>query len=136
MKILLITAVMFIVSCAHHKDVRPNASGLHFIKIATEDKASGYRDASKQANHFCSEEKAGKKAYIVKEQYEYVGDMKEENYKTVKTASKVAKGVGGAAWVFGGKKESDAGGIVGLGGGVADQVAGKGYAYAMQFQCK
>lgn len=38
--------------------------------------------------------------------------------------------------VFGGKKESNVGGIVGLGGVVAETAAGTGYKYEMKFKCK
>ncbi|MCB0411916.1 MAG: hypothetical protein KDD22_05280 [Bdellovibrionales bacterium] len=37
--------------------------------------------------------------------------------------------------VFGGKRESDAGGIVGLGGIAGDSVLGKGYTVKMKFRC-
>lgn len=71
----------------------------------------------------------------MEEKKAYTGKMKEEDYRTGKTVSKVAQAVGGAAFVFGGKNESTAGGIVGLGGGIADGALGKGYTFDMSFKC-
>lgn len=132
--LLFVSAAFLLASCAHHRDVRPSMKGMHKVKFQTEDQNSGYSNAKSQADHFC--EKRGKTAYIGKEGYKYSGDMDESTYKKSKTASKVAQGVGGAAYVFGGKKESNAGGILGLGGSIADGVIGKGYTYTMYFQCK
>lgn len=87
-----------------------------------------------QANHYCKQSQ--KQAVVIDEKSTYTGSMKEETYQTTKTASKVATGVGGAAWVFGGRNESNAGGIVGLGGAVADGIAGKGYTFEMRFKCQ
>jgi hypothetical protein len=134
MKLLLLTSVFLLASCAHHKDVRPNDSGVHNVSFQTEDKSSGYQNGNSQANHFCEQKK--QTAFIVQEVYKYTGSMDEDTYKATKTASKVASGVGGAAFVFGGKKESDAGGLIGLGGGIANSVAGSGYTYTMSFKCK
>ena len=61
--------------------------------------------------------------------------MDEQSCKNAKTATKVAKIVGGAAWVLGGRNESNLGGIVGLGGAVGDEVLGEGYTIEMRFKC-
>jgi hypothetical protein len=61
--------------------------------------------------------------------------MNEKDYKTAKTVSKVAQAAGGAAYVFGGRNESNAGGIVGIVGGIADGLLGKGYSVDMKFKC-
>ena len=92
------------------------------------------REALSQANHYCEQKK--KEAAVVSEGTQYTGSMDESTYRTSKTAAKVAKGVGSAAWVFGGKNESTAGGIVGLGGGIADGAIGTGYTYEMKFKCQ
>ena len=135
MKSLFLIVVGFtFISCAHHRDVRPNANGTHLVQFQTETKDHGYRNAKAQADHFCEQSK--KMAYVKKEGYKYTGEMDEETYKTTKTASKIAQGVGGAGYVFGGKKENTAGGIVGLGGAIASGVAGQGYTYKMTFVCK
>ncbi len=132
--ILIATSIILLSSCAHHQDVRPNASGNHTVSFQVDTKQDGYRNALDQANHFCKER--NKTAYIVKESTDYVGSMKEKDYNTTKKIAQVAKSLGGTIWALGGKKESNAGGVVGLGGGVADEVAGQGYRYQMIFNCK
>lgn len=133
---LLLLSFLFLASCAHHRDVRPGADGLNRVVVATEDTDEGSRDAIKQANHFCKEERGGKSAVFVNEEQKYTGSMDESTYKTAKTASKIAQAAGGAAYVFGGKNEQTAGGIVGIGGGIADQALGKGYSVDMKFKCE
>ncbi len=120
-------------ACAHHRDVRAGADGIHRVVINTDDKDQGARDAIAQANHFCKQRNLS--AAFVEEGSKYQGDMDEQTYKNAKTASKVAKVLGGTTYVMGGKKESSAGGVVGLGGAVADTVLGKGYAVEMKFKC-
>ena len=61
--------------------------------------------------------------------------MDEKNYKNAKRATKVAQTVGGAVWAFGGKRESNLGGIVGLGGAAGDAAIGEGYTVEMSFKC-
>lgn len=137
MKNLLITIVslftIFISACAHHRDVRPGADGIHTVVIATEDKEAGSREAIEQANHFCEQRK--RSAAFINEDQKYTGDMDEKDYKTGKKISKVAKVVGGTVWALGGKNESNAGGIIGLGGAAADAAYGKGYTVTMKFKC-
>jgi len=131
--ILSLSCMVLLASCAHHRDVRPGADGVHRVLLTAEDTESGAQEAIAQANHFC--EQRGKSAAFIDENKKYTGDMKEENYKTMKTAGKVATMVGGATYVFGGKNESNLGGIVGLGGAAADVAAGKGYTIEMKFKC-
>jgi len=133
-KKVIVLAALFLSACAHHKDVRPGDDGIHRVLVRAEDTDEGSRDAIKQANHFC--EKRGQYAAFVNEEQKYSGDMDEQNYKNAKRATKVAKTVGGAAWVFGAPKESNLGGIVGLGGAAADEAIGKGYTVDMKFKCK
>lgn len=58
MKSLMLVAIgLFIFSCAHHRDVRPNSSGKHLVKFNTEYKSSGYQNAKSQADHFCEKKK-------------------------------------------------------------------------------
>ncbi len=126
--------ILMISACAHHRDVRPGEGGVHRVVVSTDDNDEGTREAIDQANHYCKQYSKG--AVFVDENKKYTGSMKESDYKAAKTASKVAAGVGGAAFVFGGKNESQAGGILGLGGGVADSALGKGYSVEMRFKCK
>ncbi len=133
--LVLISFAIFFIGCAHHQDVRPGADGVHRVVVSTDDKEAGSRDAIAQAEHFC-EKRGGKYPAFINEEDKYVGDMDEKTYKKSKTAAKVAKAAGSALWVFGGKNESNAGGIVGLGGGIADQALGKGYKVEMKFKCQ
>ena len=132
--IIGIFAGLFLSSCAHHtRDVRPSADGVHKVVVTATDEESGSREAMAQAEAFC--DKSKKQFAIVKESKKYTGDMSEENYKTTKKIGKAAKVIGGAAMVFGGARESNAGGVVGLGGVTAEAVAGKGYTVEMSFKC-
>lgn len=119
--------------CSHHKDVRPAVNGEHKVSVMADTKSEGARDAIDQAEYFC--DKRNKSAAVVTEDSKYEGDMNESDYKSAKKASKAATMVGGATHVFGGKKESNIGGVVGLGGAVADEVIGKGYRVTMTFKC-
>lgn len=124
-----------LVSCAHHRDVRPASDGLHSVQVRTETKEEGARNALSQANHFC--EKRGKFAAIEKELAEFNhSSMTEAEYNKAKTAAKVTEGIGSAAFVFGGKKESQLGGIAALGGSIADSAIGAGYVTTMKFRCQ
>jgi hypothetical protein len=126
-------STLFLISCAHHRDVRPGADGIHRVVISTTDKEAGAREALSQANHFCEESK--KSAAIVEEDQKYTGDMDEKDYQTGKKVSKVAQVVGGTTWALGGKNESAIGGIVGLGGAATDAALGNGYTVSMKFKC-
>ena len=122
-----------LVGCAHHKDVRPGESGIHRVLVTAEDGETGARNAISQANHFCKEQ--NKSAAFIDEKKDYKGSMAESDYKTAKTIAKIAQGVGGMGYVLGGKHEKDAGAVIGLGGGVASGVIGKGYSVDMKFKC-
>lgn len=130
----LIVFMGLLASCAHHRDVRPGADGVHRVAIRTDDKGAGSRDAIEQANHYCEQYK--RSAAFLEEDQKYTGDMDEDTYKKTKTAGKVAKAVGGTAWVLGGQRESNLGGLVGLGGIAADTAAGEGYTVTMKFKCQ
>lgn len=136
MKKLSLLLLFGLCACAHHRDVRPGADGVHRVTLVTDDTSAAGRDALSQAEDYCEKKQSGKHAAIVTENKRYTGTMDESSYNNAKTAAKVAKGVGGAAWVFGGKNESNAGGIVGLGGAVADGAIGKGYTVEMTFKCQ
>lgn len=126
----------FMISCAHHRDVRSGgSSGVHKVVLPTDNKDQGYREAISQAEDFC-EKRFAKHPVVVTEGTQYTGNMKEEDYNKAKTAAKIATGVGSAGYIFGGKSESTIGGIVGLGGGIADGAIGQGYAYQMTFKCE
>lgn len=122
-----------LLACAHHRDVRPGADGIHRVVITTDDKELGSRSAISQANSYC--EQFDKSPAFISESQEYTGSMDESDYQTGKTISKVAKVVGGTTWVMGGRTERNIGGVVGLGGAAADEALGKGYTVTMKFKC-
>ena len=128
-----IAAVITLTSCAHHKDVRPGADGVHRVIIQTTGDESEKREAIDQANHFCKEQ--NKYAAFVTEEQKYTGQMDEKSYQNTKVASKVLKTVGSGAYVFGGSKEKNAGGIGVLAGQAADSAIGQGYTVDMKFKC-
>ncbi len=134
--VALIFVGSLIASCAHHRDVRPESNGVNRVVLKAEDKDGAYRSAMSQAEDYCDKVAGGKRPVIINEQNKYTGNMSEENYNTAKTVSKVAEAVGGVGVAFGGKNERTAGGVVGLGGGIADQAIGQGYTYELHFRCQ
>lgn len=133
MKIQILLFLTLLVSCAHHKDVRPGVDGVHNVFIHSQDTAQGPREALSQANYFC--EKRNKSAAIVKEETKYVGDMDEKSYNQTKRIGKVAQTIGSSAWVFGRNEVQDIGGLVGLGGTAVNTSLGNGYLTRMSFKC-
>ncbi len=132
-KLAVITAAIMLASCAHHKDVRAGADGIHRITIQTTGDQSEKREAIEQANHFCKER--NQYAAFITEEQKYTGQMDEKSYQNTKVAAKVLKTVGSGAYVFGGSKESNAGGIGVLAGQAAGSAIGEGYTVDMQFKC-
>ncbi len=132
--IFILLTVCFLASCAHHKDVRRGADGLHKVVVATDDKDEGTQDAISQANHYCKQ--FDKEAAFVEEKATYKGDMNEKDYIAAQKVAKVAKVVGGSTYVLGGKNESGIGGIVGLGGVATEAAIGRGYQVEMKFKCQ
>lgn len=133
-KSVLIIFLMGLISCAHHKDVRPGVKGVHIVRVMADSSHQGTRNATKQAQHFC--EKRQLDAAFIDESNKYTGDMDEDTYITTKTASKVAQIVGGSVFAFGSRgRHRGAGGVLGLGGHVAGTIAGKGYTVTMSFKC-
>jgi hypothetical protein len=133
-RLLLVGFGVLLFSCAHHRDVRPGAEGVHTVIVSAEDQEGGSRDAISQANHFCEQYK--KIAAFTTEEKKYVGSVDESTYKTGKNISKAAQIIGGATTVAGQRRSTKtAGGVVGLGGVIADQTLGKGYDVTMKFKC-
>jgi hypothetical protein len=133
--VALLAMVVMTSSCAHYPGVRAGVDGMHRVVIKAEETEAGNQEAIAQANSFC-DDKFKKSAAFVDEKNKYTGDMKEGDYKTAKTAAKVAKAAGGAIWALGGKNESNIAGVVGLGGGIADSAIGQGYTIEMKFKCQ
>jgi hypothetical protein len=131
MKSLLI--LLLLISCGHHRDVRPGASGIHRVLVHHEDSVVGAQDALKQANHYCDQK--DKKAAIVEEKTVYVGDVDEATYKRTKMFTRAMNTAGTNTAVHGAKKEKNYGQIGMLGGMSADSALGKGYKTEMAFRC-
>ncbi len=135
MKTIILTSLFFLlVSCGHHRDVRPGASGIHRVIVRAEEKETGEQQAIRQANHYCEEYE--KRAAFTSERTHYSGDVDEDTYKRGKAISRFVKTAGSGAYVYGGKKERNAGGVGTLGGAAFDSGLGKGYTTDMSFRCQ
>jgi hypothetical protein len=134
LKTLALISLLTLGACAHHRDVRPSEDGVHRVILMTPEKNFDGQEALGQAQHYCEEQK--ERAVIVSESNQYIGSMDENSYSKAQTAAKVAQSVGSAAYIFGGKKESNAGGVVGLGGIAAQGAIGSGYRFEMKFKCQ
>jgi hypothetical protein len=135
-KLLLVVGLLSLASCAHHRDVRAGADGIHKVIVREEEKEEAEQSAISQANHFCEEQQ--KHAAFIEEKSQYTGKMDEGTRDTVRKASKAAAVVGGTLGTFGEDRGTrNAGGIVGL-GGVAGGVmtSGKDYTAEMKFKCQ
>lgn len=66
MKLVLLTILATLVSCGHHRDVRPGVNGVHRVVVSTDDKVKGSQEALRQARHYCKE--TDRDAAIVKEE--------------------------------------------------------------------
>ncbi|MCJ8276562.1 MAG: hypothetical protein HRT44_13520 [Bdellovibrionales bacterium] len=130
----LIVILGLLASCGHHRDVRPNSCGIHRVVVTSDDEEGGQRNAINQANHFC-EERYEKVAAVETEKTKYIGDMDEENYRATKRTAKVLQQGGTSAWVFGGKKEKNAGRVASGAGSLLNTATGKGYRTMMTFKC-
>ncbi|WP_413293889.1 hypothetical protein ACLSU7_02160 [Bdellovibrio sp. HCB185ZH] len=135
--VVLLSVTLMLGACAHHRDVRPGANGVHRVSLTVDDTDEGNRDAISQANHFCEER--GKAAAFVSEQAKYNGTMDEKDYRTAKNISKAAQVVGGTGATYGtanrNKGVQSFSGILGLGGVATDAALGKAYSINMTFKC-
>lgn len=129
----LLALSTLISQCAHYPDVVPGANGLHSVVTHQDDETNARRDAISQASDYCG--KNDKKPAMVEEKTVYEGTMKEEDYKAYKMGATAAGALGGAAAVFGGRNESQAGTAVAVGGGVGHTMLGKPYSTKMKFKC-
>lgn len=121
--------------CAHHRDVRPGAEGIHHVVTRGPEKEEVEQDAIRQAEHFCKE--FGKYPGFLNEGTQYTGDMDEKTHKTARKASKAAMVVGSAMNIFGGRNESGAGAVVGTAGAVGSvMTGGSAYTSDMKFKCQ
>jgi hypothetical protein len=121
---------------AYYPDVRPSADGTHRTIFSMDRKTSDFQGAFRQARDFCGDVHA-KRPVVVSELSRYVGTMDESTYNTMRTATQVAMGAGGAVGVFARKdKVSDAGFGTAIAGGIGYQVMSPGYEYTLTFRCE
>lgn len=90
--------LLFMISCAHHRDVRPGANGVHTVIVKGPDSSGLERSAINQAEHFCQERYARHAAFH-SEKTQYQGEMDEGTRKTLRQASTAAMVLGGGASV-------------------------------------
>lgn len=133
MKIILVLMPLLLVSCGHHRDVRPGTRGLHRVVVASQDSHQGKQEAIAQANHYCDQFE--KHAAFAKESTKYVGSVDEKTYQRARMFSRATKSGGNQAKLNGGKKESSLGVIAGAAGSSIDEALGNGYQIDMIFKC-
>lgn len=129
MKILMLMSFLFLISCGHHRDVRPGANGVHRVVISTPDTQEGQQNALRQANHYCKQYE--KHAAIYKESAKYTGSLDEKTYNTTRMFSRAAKTAGSPSYGNGGRKQSKLAGY----GSSLDSALGNGYVVEMSFKC-
>lgn len=130
----LFVVFLMLGACAHHRDVRPSEDGIHRVILMNQEKDFNSTSAMSEAQDYC--ESLKKDAVVVSETNTYVGTMQENSYNNSVKGAKVAGAIGSTAYMLGGKKESNLGGIVGLGGAVAQGALGNGYKFEMRFKCR
>jgi len=60
-----------VISCAHHKDVRPGVEGVHSVRVQSDMPKEGVREAIEQSQYFC--EKRNMEAAFIDEDQKYIG---------------------------------------------------------------
>lgn len=129
--VLFLTGVL--TGCAHHNDVRPSATNIHYISVNAQQKKDGAREAIKQAEHYCKS--VDKRMYVINEEVIYEGEMPEEQYLSHLGTAEIVSSAGTLFWIFGDGKVDDAGGIAAIAGESVKGALGKPYKTKMQFRC-
>lgn len=89
LSLMFLSGFIFVAGCAHHRDVRPGADGVHHVVVRAQDKGSAERDAISQAEHFCQQSQ--KIPGIIEEKTVYTGTMDEATRDTLRKASMAAQ---------------------------------------------
>jgi hypothetical protein len=132
----IVVLALFFGACAHHRDVRPGAQGLHRVIVRAPEKTHAERSAISQAEHFC-EEQSGRHPAFVEEKTQYTGSMDEATRDTVRKASRAAMILGGTGTVLGDGPVRTGGGVVGTAGTVGTiMTGGDDYVADMRFRCE
>lgn len=130
---LSVVGALFLISCAHHPDVRPGAGNIHHVVVTAVSAQDGARDALSQARSFCKVSK--KSPQILEEKTKYVGDMDEGTYKRMRTAGHITKVLGGATVSTAGTEVSDETSDLETAGHALHAAAGEGYQVGLRFSC-
>ncbi len=133
MKITFILMTLLLVSCGHHRDVRPGIKGVHRVVVVSPDSQEGKQEAIAQANHYCDQFE--RHAAFAKESTKYVGSVDEKTYQQARMFSRATKYSSNQAKLRGGKRESNFGMIAGAAGSSVDEALGNGYQIDMIFKC-
>lgn len=135
-KLALFSMLLVLAACAHHRDVRPGANGIHKVVTRGPDKDAVERDAISQAQNYCETMKLNA-AFVDDTGAKYTGDMDESTHKVLRKASKAAQVLGPGMTVLGGRNESNAGQVM-TGGGVVGGImtGGDAYTATMTFKCQ
>ncbi len=134
--VLILSLGLFLISCAHHRDVRPG-NGIHHVVVREQNREAAERNAIDQAEHFCKER--NQHAVIIEEKKtEYTGKMDESTRDTVHKASTAAMVLGGGAGGFGPTHGTKTAGAVLGTAGTAGYImtGGDDYTADMKFKCE
>lgn len=120
-------------ACAHHNDVIPNENNRHLVVIKSDERASGAREAIKQASHYCKEQK--QIMYVINESTSYQGSIPENEYLSTKSVAENISNAGTLLWVLGDGRVDDLGAVAAIGGDVVEHSLGKPYKVEVHFKC-
>lgn len=128
----LAAAMLSFASCAHHRDVRPGADGVHHVIVREPTKESAERHAISQANHYC--EQSNRTAAFMNESTQYTGTMDESTRDTLRKASTAATILGGTSAHARRHGEPNVLGTAGTIGSIMTN--GDDYTADMKFKCQ
>ena len=133
-KLIFLSSIVLLVSCASHEHVRAGADGVHRVIIRGTEKTNVEKLAMHEATSFCDERKLSP-AYV-SEDTKYTGSIDEKTHKTIQKVSKAATVGGGMMGVLGGTREKNAGEGI-MGAGVVGSIFEDKEAYTadMKFKC-
>jgi hypothetical protein len=128
---LALTLGLAVGGCAHHRDVRPGASGQNRVVTTSQEAESASRGAISQANHYCKQFKQAPR--IISEKTTYIGEMDENTRKTLRKASNAAILVGG---MHSDPSKPKVNPVMGAGQVGSVMTSGEDYRTEMVFECK
>ncbi len=123
-------------SCAHHRDVRPGAEGVHRVVVRAPEREVAEQSALRQAENYCEE--LQKRPGIVEEtKTRYTGTMDEDTRDTLRKASTAATVLGNRGGSAYGSGQHGHHGALGSAGTVgAIMTNGNDYVSEMSFKCQ